>query len=334
MDHCIHHIHPFHSSYDYIGVHTFQMVADNQDNRRTRVALVDMDRVVHLEEQIQQQIQDENESKEQDRQSLDVTLDVLEHHQGYFPVRRDCEMNYSYMDFEPYKDEKLVVDDSSDDHIQLVVAACDRLNTVVPCEDRIHPFVAVPFDSVAAVQAVAFAVVDMLVELVVAVNIVDFVASVDFVAFVGVVEYFVVVAFVADSVAENFVASNIAETVMVPFVEPVTSVAVTFVAVTFAAETFVAVTSLVVTSEVVTWEAETFGVVTFGVVAIGVVTIVGEQYVDILVDQLLDLLQQLIDLNLELIYLKWCVVDSTLTPSSILDLSKFYLLVLDLLHAV
>ena len=238
MDHCIHHIHPFHSSYDYIGVHTFQMVVDNRDNRRTRVALVDMDRAVHLEEQIQQQIQDENGSKEQDRQSLDVTLDVLEHHQGYFPVRRDCEMNYSYMDFEPYKDEKLAVDDSSDDHIQLGAVACDHLNMVVPCEDQIHPFVAVPFavvpfvavpfDSVewvvvgavavAVVQVVAFAVVDMLVELVVAVNIVDFVA------FVGVVEYFVV--------AENFVASNIAETVMVPFVKPVTSVAVTFVAVT------------------------------------------------------------------------------------------------------
>ena len=83
-----------------------------------------------------------------------------------------------------------------------------------------------------------------------------------------------------------------------------------------------------------TLEAETFGAVTFGVVAFGVVTIVGEQYVDILVDQLIDLLQQLIDLNLELIYLKWYVVDSTLTPSSILDSSKFYLLVLDLLHAV
>jgi hypothetical protein len=50
-----------------------------------------------------------------------------------------------------------------------------------------------------------------------------------------VVEYFVV--------AENFVASNIAETVMLPFVEPVTSVAETFVAVTF-----VAVTSVVVAS--------------------------------------------------------------------------------------
>ena len=295
MDHCIHHIHPFHSSYDYIGVHTFQMVADNRGNRRIRVALVDTDRAVLLEEQIQQQIQDENVSKEQDRQSLDVTLDVLEHHQGYSPVRRDCEMNYSYMDFEPYKDEKLVVDDSSDDHIRLVAVACDHLNMVVPCEDRIHPFVvvpfvAVPFDSVewvvvgavvvAAKQAVAFAVVDMLVELVVAVNIVDFVA------FVGVVEYFVV--------AENFVASNIAETVMVPFVEPVSSVAVKFVAVTF-----VAVTSVVVTSLVVTLEAETFGAVTFGVVTSGVVAIVGEQYVDILVDQLLDLLQQLIDLNLE-----------------------------------
>ena len=101
---------------------------------------------------------------------------------------------------------------------------------------------------------------------------------------------------------------------MVPFVKPVT---------------FVAVTSVVVTLKVVTLEAETFGAVLFGVV-----TIVGEQYVDILVDQLLDLLQQLIDLNLELIYLKWYGVDSTLTPSSILDLSKFYLLVLDLLHAV
>ena len=250
MDHCIHHIHPFHSSYDYIGVHTFQMVADIQGIRRIRVALVDTDRAVHPEEQIQQQIQDENGSKEQDRLNLDVTLDVLEHHQGYFPVRRDCEMNYSYMDFEPYKDEKLVVDDSSDDHIQLVAVACDHLNMAAPCEDQIHPFVAVPFavvpfvavpfDSVewvvvgavavvAAVQVVAFAAVDMLVELVVAVNIVDFVA------FVGVVEYFVV--------AENFVASNIAETVMVPFVEPVTSVAVTIVAVTF-----VAVTSVVVTS--------------------------------------------------------------------------------------
>ena len=83
-----------------------------------------------------------------------------------------------------------------------------------------------------------------------------------------------------------------------------------------------------------TLEAETFGAVTFGVVAFGVVTIVGELYVDILVDQLIDLAQQLIDLNLELIYLKWYVVDSTLTPSSILDLSKFYLLVLDLPHAV
>jgi hypothetical protein len=84
----------------------------------------------------------------------------------------------------------------------------------------------------------------------------------------------------------------------------------------------------------VTLEAETFGAVTFGVVAFGVVTIVGEQYVDILVGQLLDLLQQLIDLNLELIYLKSYVVDSSLTPSSILDLSKFYLLVLDLPRAV
>ena len=101
---------------------------------------------------------------------------------------------------------------------------------------------------------------------------------------------------------------------MVPFVKPVT---------------FVAVTSVVVTLKVVTLEAETFGAVLFGVV-----TIVGEQYVDILVDQLLDLLQQLIDLNSELIYLKSYVVDSTLIPCSILDLSKFYLLVLDLLHAV
>ena len=154
---------------------------------------------------------------------------------------------------------------------------------------------------------VAFAVVDMLVELVVAVNIVDFVA------FVGVVvlEYFVA----ADFVVENFVVTNIAETVMVPFVEPVTSVAVT---------------SMVVTSLVVTLEVVTFGVVTFGVAAIGVVTIVGEQYVDIL----LVLAQQLIDLNLELIYLKSYVVDSTLTPSSILDLSEFDLQALDRPHAV
>ena len=80
-------------------------------------------------------------------------------------------------------------------------------------------------------------------------------------------------------------------------------------------------TSEVVTLEAVTFGVVTFGVVTFGVVAIGVVTIVGEQYVDIL----LVLAQQLIDLNLELIYLKSCAVDSTLTPSSILDLSEFYL---------
>jgi len=60
------------------------------------------------------------------------------------------------------------------------------------------------------------------------------------------------------------------------------------------------------------------------------VTIVVEQYVDIR----LDLAQQLIELNLKLIYLKSYVVDSTLTPSSILDLSKFYLLVLDLPRAV
>lgn len=63
---------------------------------------------------------------------------------------------------------------------------------------------------------------------------------------------------------------------------------------------------------------------------IGVVTIVVEQYVDIR----LDLAQQLIELNLELIYLKRYVVDSTLIPSSILDLSKFYLLVSDLPRAV
>ena len=74
----------------------------------------------------------------------------------------------------------------------------------------------------------------------------------------------------------------------------------------------------------------TFGAVTFGAVAIGVGTIVGEQYVG----NLLDLAQQLIDLNLELIYLKSCVVDSTLTPSSILDLSKFYLQALDRPHVV
>jgi hypothetical protein len=159
---------------------------------------------------------------------------------------------------------------------------------------------------------VAFAVVDMLVELVVAVNIVDFVAFVG----VVVVEYLAA----ADFVAENFVVTNIAETVMVPFVEPVT----------FVAATSVAVKSVVVTSEVVRLEAVTFGVVTFGVVAIGVVTIVGEQCVDIL----LVLAQQLIDLNLELIYLKSCAADSTLTPSSILDLSEFDLQALDQPHAV
>ena len=172
-----------------------------------------------------------------------MTLDVLEHHQEYFPVH-DCEMNYSYMDFEPYKDEKLVVDDLLDEHNLVLdvhildelveVVAYDHSNMVVPCEDHIHQFVAVPFDSVelvavgavaiVALWLVAFAVVDMLVELVVAVNIVDFVAFVG----VVVVEYFVAV----DLLAENFVATNIAETVMVPFVEPVTFVAVTSVAVT------------------------------------------------------------------------------------------------------
>ena len=102
------------------------------------------------------------------RLTLDVTLDVLEHHQEYFPVH-DCEMNYSYMDFEPYKDEKLVVDDLLDDHNLVLddhildelleVVAYDHSNMVVPCEDHIHPFAVVPFDSVELVAVGAVAVV-------------------------------------------------------------------------------------------------------------------------------------------------------------------------------
>ena len=120
-----------------------------------------------------------------------MTLDVLVHHQEYFLVH-DCEMNYSCIDYEPYKDEKLVVDDLSDDHNfvlddhilgELVeVVACGHSNMAALNEDRIRPSVVVPFDFVELVAAGVVAVVLLAsVELVAAVNIVDFVA------FVGVV---------------------------------------------------------------------------------------------------------------------------------------------------
>jgi hypothetical protein len=73
------------------------------------------------------------------------------------------------MDFEPYKDEKLVVDDLLDDHNLVLgdhildelleVVAYDHSNMVVPCEDHIHPFAVVPFDSVELVAVGAVAVV-------------------------------------------------------------------------------------------------------------------------------------------------------------------------------
>ena len=49
------------------------------------------------------------------RLNLDVTLDVLVHHQEYSLVH-DCEMNYSCIDYEPYKDAKLAVDGKLDGH--------------------------------------------------------------------------------------------------------------------------------------------------------------------------------------------------------------------------
>ena len=44
-----------------------------------------------------------------------MTLDALVRHQEYFPVH-DCEMNYSCIDYEPYKDAKLAVDGKLDGH--------------------------------------------------------------------------------------------------------------------------------------------------------------------------------------------------------------------------
>ena len=240
-----------------------------------------------------------------------MTLDVLVHHQEYSLVH-DCEMNYSCIDYEPYKDEKLVADDLSDDHNfvlddhilgELVeVVACGHSNMVVLNEDRIHPSVvvpsaAVPFDSVELVVAGVAAVALLAsAELVAAVNMIDFVAF----AGVVVVEYFAVV--------EHFV---VGDSTSIAGVEIVSSLV--------ALVTFAAVTSVVVTFEAVTLGAVTFVVVAFGVAIFGAVTFEGEPYVDIH----LDLAQQLIDLNLQLTYLKSCEVDSTLTPSSILDLSEF-----------
>ena len=256
-----------------------------------------------------------------------MTLDVLVHHQEY-SLAHDCEMNYSCIDYEPYKDEKLVVDDLSDDrnfvpddHIlgELVeVVACGHSNMAALNEDRIRPSavvpsVAVPFDFVELVAAGVVAVVLLAsVELVAAVNIVDFVAfvGVEVVEYFAVVEYFVV----GDS-------TNIAGVEIVPSLVAL---------VTFAAVTWAAVTWVVVTFEAVTLGAVTFVVVAFGVAIFGAVTFEGEPYVDIH----LGLAQQLIDLNLQLTYLKSCEVDSTLTPSSILDLSEFDLQVSDLPRVV